>query len=267
MYPDFRHPPTQPLPPAFCHEPYPPQVEAWMAQLDPRQRIAQLLHVPSWSHRDETHAQAVLHLIETYGIGGVIFFQGDPQAQVRYTRRYQSASKVPLLISIDAEWGLAMRLADSPVFPYAMTLGAVQDLSLIYEMGLDLARQCRRLGIHINFAPTVDINTEPDNPVIGFRSFGSDPDEVAARGRAYMQGLQDGGVLAVAKHFPGHGDTATDSHHSLPVLPHDHARLEAVELHPFRTLSGPGWGASCRDTCAYRPTTTDHTRVPRRPGP
>ena len=235
----FYQSPAQPVRPPFlgCR---PAQVEAWMARLSPRQRIAQLLHVPSWSNRDQAHQDAVLALIETYGIGGVIFFQGDPAAQVRFTQAYQRASALPLLISLDAEWGAAMRLTGVAPFPYQVALGAVPDLGLLYAMGQEVAYELKALGVHMNHAPSVDLNTEPDNPVIGFRAFGQDPVEVAARARAYMQGMQDAGLLAVAKHFPGHGDTRVDSHLALPVLPHDRARLEAVELRPFRALIEAG---------------------------
>ena len=215
-------------------------VEQTLASLSLEERIAQLLHVPSWSNRSEIHFQRVLEAIHVHQIGGVIFFQGDPQAQLRATKRYQAEAKVPLMISIDAEWGLAMRLEETIQYPYQMTLGAIQDLGLIEEMGAQLARQCRRLGIHVNFAPTVDINTEPSNPVIGFRSFGSDPEQVANRAAAYMRGMQKERVLAVAKHFPGHGDTAVDSHLDLPVLLHDPQRLQEIELSPFRHLIEQG---------------------------
>ncbi|MEM7657026.1 MAG: glycoside hydrolase family 3 N-terminal domain-containing protein [Bacteroidota bacterium] len=215
-------------------------VEETLAQLSPRERIAQLLHVASWSNRGPEHQAQVIRNIEAHGIGGVIFFQGDPEDQWDFTHAYQQASKVPLMISIDAEWGLAMRLTRSVQFPYAMTMGAMEDIDLIYQAGAELGRQCRRLGIHMNHAPSVDINTEPDNPVIGFRSFGDQPEEVARRAAAFMKGMQDQGVLAVAKHFPGHGDTKTDSHLSLPLLPHDRKRLREVELKPFRHLIGEG---------------------------
>ena len=219
---------------------------AWIDQtldrLSLEQQIAQLLHIPSWSNRSEIHFQEVLQLIDRYQIGGVIFFQGDPTAQLRATKRYQEAAAVPLMISIDAEWGLAMRLEETVQFPYQMTLGAIEDIELIEEMGAQLARQCRRLGIHVNFAPTVDINTEAANPVIGFRSFGSNPEQVAKRAAAYMRGMQKEKVLAVAKHFPGHGDTAIDSHLDLPVLPHAMDRLSAIELLPFRHLIEEGVG-------------------------
>lgn len=220
-----------------------PWVESTLASLSPRQQMAQLLHVAGWSNRGQEHQQDLLHLIENYGIGGIIFFQGDPSAQLKETRMYQEASSVPLMISIDAEWGLGMRLDQSLSFPHQIALGAIRNDQMIYDMGRDLGEQCRRLGIHMNFAPCVDVNVEPANPVIGFRSFGSDPDLVGRKARAYMDGLQDAGILAVAKHFPGHGDTNVDSHMDLPVLPHSIDRLEQVELPPFRHLIKHGVSA------------------------
>lgn len=229
--------------PAFLDFLHSDWVNEQMNLLAPRERIAQLIHVASWSNRGEEHLQDRLRLIDQYGIGGVIFFQGDPLSQARMTNAYQAASKVPMLISIDAEWGLAMRLDDTIQYPYQMSMGALDDLSLIYAMGQQMAQQCRRLGLQVNFAPVVDINTEAKNPVIGFRAFGSDPEEVSKRAYAYMAGMQDGGVLAVAKHFPGHGDTDLDSHFDLPTLPHDEARMEAVELVPYRKLIQKGLGS------------------------
>lgn len=220
-----------------------PWVESTLASLSPRQQMAQLLHVAGWSNRGQEHEDDLMNLIENYGIGGIIFFQGNPKRQLELTHQYQQASAVPLLISIDAEWGLGMRLDDSLSFPHQIALGAVQNDQLIYDMGRDLGEQCRRMGIHMNFAPCVDVNVEPANPVIGFRSFGSDPDLVARKAKAYMEGLQDAGILAVAKHFPGHGDTNVDSHLDLPVLQHGPHRLENVELAPFRSLIRDGISA------------------------
>jgi beta-N-acetylhexosaminidase len=215
-------------------------VEDTLAGLSLRRRIAQLLHVPAWSNRDGAHLDALLHLVQDHGVGGVTFFQGSPRAQLAMTERLQRAAAVPLLISIDAEWGLAMRLSPAPQMPYAMALGAAQAPELTYRLATDLARQCRRMGVHVNFAPTVDLNTEPSNPVIGFRSFGADPTAVQAQARAYAQGLQDRGVIPVIKHFPGHGDTQQDSHLTLPQLPHGHDRLASVELAPFRSMIAAG---------------------------
>ncbi|MEZ4774077.1 MAG: glycoside hydrolase family 3 N-terminal domain-containing protein [Bacteroidia bacterium] len=217
-------------------------VNQQLEQMTLAEKVAQLLHVATWSNRDESHYQSIESLIGKYGIGGLTFFQGDPISQAKLTNRYQAVSKIPLMISIDAEWGLAMRLNDTVRFPYQMALGAIQDNTLIYQMGREIGRQCRRLGIHINFAPDVDINTHPDNPVIGFRSFGSDKEAVVEKAKAYMEGLQEETVLAVAKHFPGHGDTHSDSHFTLPVLTHSRERLEEIELYPYKKLIPEGIG-------------------------
>ena len=231
----------QPITPAFLQS-----GESWAKEhlqgLSLREKIAQLIHVPSWSNRGENHEKEILHLVQEYGIGGVIFFQGDPVSQANMTNAFQAQSPIPLMISIDGEWGLGMRLENSIKYPYQITLGALEDDSLIYEMGQQIGRQCKRLGIHVNFAPCVDINTEPSNPVIGFRSFGEEAELVTKKAMAYMQGMQEEGVMAVAKHFPGHGDTAVDSHFSLPILPHDKERLESIELYPFRQLIKAGIG-------------------------
>ena len=227
-------------------------VDEVFATLSPRERIAQLIHVASWSNRGEDHKGEVLGLIEQFGIGGVIFFQGDPMNQAHFTNQYQAASKVPLMISLDAEWGLAMRLDHTVQFPYQMTLGAIEDDTAIFGMGLELARQCKRLGIHVNFAPCVDINTQPTNPVIGFRSFGENVSRVISHAYAYMHGMQSQGVLSVGKHFPGHGDTAQDSHFTLPTLPHTPKRLFDVELAPYQKLIPMGLGG----------VMTGHLRVP-----
>jgi beta-N-acetylhexosaminidase len=178
--------------------------------------------------------------IRSYNIGGVTFFGGHPSLQANQTNHWQSIAKTPLFISIDGEWGLAMRLDSIMAFPYMMTLGAAESDSLIYRMGLEVARQCKRIGVQINFAPDVDINSNPDNPVIHMRSFGENKIEVAAKGLMYMKGMQDGGLIVTAKHFPGHGDTGSDSHYTLPVIPHSKQRLDSVELYPFRSLIGAG---------------------------
>ncbi|MDW7694832.1 glycoside hydrolase family 3 N-terminal domain-containing protein [Flammeovirgaceae bacterium SG7u.111] len=204
------------------------------------EKVAQLIHVAGYSNRDDSHEEYLLTLIEKYGIGGIIFFQGTPSAQAAITNRCQAASQIPLMISIDGEWGLGMRLDESMGFPYQLALGALQDNTLIYKMGKEVARQCKRIGIHVNFAPDADINNNPKNPVIGFRSFGEDKYKVAEKSIAYMKGLQDGGVMACGKHFPGHGDTSTDSHMALPVLGHDLERLEEMEFYPFKRLIEEG---------------------------
>lgn len=218
--------------------------EAWVDSvfnaLNEDQRLGQLFMVAAYSNRDETHYREIESLVRNHHIGGLIFFQGGPGRQAVLTNRYQKAAKVPLIIGMDLEWGLQMRLDSTMQFPKAMTLGAIDDDRYIYDMGKEIARQCRELGVHINFAPVVDVNSNPQNPVIGYRSFGEDKYKVARKGIAYMKGMQDHGVLASAKHFPGHGDTDSDSHYTLPVLKHDRTRLDTLELYPFRELIREG---------------------------
>ncbi|MCC9136755.1 serine hydrolase [Pontibacter silvestris] len=199
--------------------------------------------IPVYSNRDQAHIDSISNLIKTYKVGGVIFFQGGPVRQAKMTNRYQRESRVPLMVSIDGEWGLSMRLDSTTRFPYQMSMGGVEDEKLIYDMGAEIARQCRRMGININFAPTVDINNNANNPVIGFRSFGEDKYNVARKSIAYMKGMQDQHVLASAKHFPGHGDTNVDSHVGLPVINFSRIRLDSTELYPFRQLMANGLGS------------------------
>ena len=176
----------------------------------------------------------MIRQISRYNIGGILFFQGEPIKQARLTNRFQSASKVPLLIAIDGENGLGMRLKNTITYPPMMTLGAISDNSLIYRLGDQMADQFKRLGVHMNFAPVADINNNPSNPVIGTRSFGEDRRNVSDKVIAFMKGMQDRGLLVAAKHFPGHGDTGTDSHRTLPVIPYEMSRLDSLELYPFR---------------------------------
>jgi beta-glucosidase-like glycosyl hydrolase/CubicO group peptidase (beta-lactamase class C family) len=204
------------------------------------QRLGQLFMVAAYSNRDETHYREIERLVREYHLGGLIFFQGGPGRQAVLTNRYQKAAKVPLLIGMDLEWGLKMRLDSTIQFPRAQVLGAIAEDEYIYQMGKEIARQCRELGVHINFAPVVDVNSNPKNPVIGNRSFGEDKYNVARKGIAYMKGMQEHGVLASAKHFPGHGDTDSDSHYTLPVLKHSKARLDTLELYPFKELIREG---------------------------
>ncbi len=211
-------------------------VDSVMNSLDEEAKLGQLFMVAAYSNRDESHLRELRKLVKNQEIGGLIFFQGGPVRQARMTNELQAAADVPLFIAMDAEWGLGMRLDSIPDFPRQMTLGAIQDNQLIYTMGAEIARQCKLLGVHINFAPVVDVNSNPANPVIGSRSFGEYKINVAAKGIAYMRGLQENGVLASAKHFPGHGDTDTDSHLTLPVIRHDMERLKSVELYPFEQL-------------------------------
>jgi beta-glucosidase-like glycosyl hydrolase/CubicO group peptidase (beta-lactamase class C family) len=206
------------------------------------QKIGQLFMVAAWSdpnHKSYDNA-GIKTLIEKYNIGGLIFMQGSPVRQANLTNQYQSISKVPLLLSMDAEWGLGMRLDSTISFPRQMTLGAASSDQLTYEFGVEMARQLKRIGVQVSFSPVLDINNNPKNPVISNRAFGEDRELVTRRGLMYMKGLQDHNVMAVAKHFPGHGDTDTDSHKDLPVIPHGRARLDSLEFYPYRELIAKG---------------------------
>ena len=211
-------------------------VDSVFQTLTAEQKVGQLFMVATFSNRHENHYQYIDHLIQSNNIGGLIFFQGGPYRQAILTNRYQAQSKVPLLVGIDGEWGLGMRLDSAMDFPKQMALGAIRDNNLIYRMGAEIGRQCQRLGIHINFAPVSDINTNPANPVIGVRSFGESKENVALKASAYMRGLQQTHVIATAKHFPGHGDTNVDSHHSLPTVSRSSEQMREIDLYPFRKL-------------------------------
>ncbi len=219
--------------------------EAWVAStfdsLTEDQRIAQLFMIRAHSDKGPDHINKVTKLVRDYQVGGLCFFQGTPEKQAELTNKYQQLSKVPLMISMDAEWGLGMRLKSSTIsFPHNLTLGAIQNNNLIYDMGQEVARQCRRLGVHVNFAPVVDINNNKANPVINYRSFGEDRYNVSAKSYMYMKGMQDGNLMACAKHFPGHGDTNVDSHYDLPIINHGMPRLDSIEMFPFRLLAEHG---------------------------
>ena len=218
-------------------------VDSVFKSLSPAERLGQLFMVAAYSNKDLKHAKEIKDLIVNYHIGGLIWMQGGPVRQGRLANYYQSISKTPLLYSIDGEWGLAMRLDSTPKYPKQMTLGAIQDDSLIYQMGKQIARECKRLGIHVNFAPVADVNNNPLNPVIGMRSFGENKYKVAQKAYMYMAGMQDEHVLANGKHFPGHGDTESDSHKTLPYMPHSFERLDSLELYPFRYLFDRGLGS------------------------
>ncbi len=203
-------------------------------------KIAQLFFAPAYSNRSKAEEDAVSNLIKKHHIGGLVFFQGSPTKQAELTNRYQSEANVPLMIAIDAEWGLGMRLDSTISFPYQMALGAVAEDNLIYEMGVEIAKQFKRIGMHINFAPVADVNNNANNPVINYRSFGEDKVKVAQKAYAYMKGMQDYGLITSAKHFPGHGDTDVDSHYGLPIIKHSRERLEDIELYPFKELISKG---------------------------
>ncbi|SDS21769.1 beta-glucosidase [Polaribacter sp. KT25b] len=207
------------------------------------EKIGQLFMVQAYSNLDKKHEDFITEMITKYHVGNLIFMQGTPEKQAALNNKYQAVSKLPLMIGFDGEWGLDMRLQNTYRFPWNMTLGAIQDDSLIKEFGEHLGKHCKRLGIHINFAPVVDINTNPDNPIIGNRSFGESKENVTQKAIAFTQGMQKYGVMANAKHFPGHGDTATDSHHTLPVLNFDKARLDSIELYPYRKIFDAGIGS------------------------
>ncbi|PZX58408.1 beta-glucosidase-like glycosyl hydrolase [Algoriphagus ratkowskyi] len=200
------------------------------------ERLGQLFMVAAYSNQGQKHINEISNLIKTENLGGLIFFQGGPDRQARLTNLYQAQSKTPLFIAMDAEWGISMRLDSIPDFPKAMTLGAVQDEKLVYAMGKEMARQFKELGMHINFAPVVDVNSNPDNPVIGYRAFGGEKHLVAKHAVSYMKGLQDNGVIANAKHFPGHGDTEADSHYTLPVIKNPEHRIWDIDLYPYQEL-------------------------------
>lgn len=215
-------------------------VDSIMQKMTLDQKIGQLFMVASYSNRDQAHAKEIENLIMKYEIGGVIFFQGTIEGHAKLINQYQSVSKVPMLIGIDAEWGLNMRLENTTPFPYNMALGAIKDNHLIEEFGEHVGKHIKRLGMQIDFAPTVDINVNPENPIIGNRSFGEDRDNVTEKAGRFIKGMQSQQVLVSAKHFPGHGDTATDSHKALPVLDFSMKRLDSIELYPYRKLIPKG---------------------------
>lgn len=215
-------------------------VDSVMKVMTLDQKLGQLFMVQAYSNKDEKHTEFIEQMIAKYHVGNLIFMQGTPEQQALLTNRYQSLSKIPMLIGFDGEWGLDMRLTNTYRFPWNMTLGAIKNDNLIYQFGQHLGNHAKRLGIHVNFAPVVDINTNPDNPIIGNRSFGEDKKNVTRKAIAFLQGMQSRGVMANAKHFPGHGDTSTDSHVQLPVLNFDKRRLENTELYPYSRVFDAG---------------------------
>ncbi|MEO8733411.1 MAG: glycoside hydrolase family 3 N-terminal domain-containing protein, partial [Flavobacteriales bacterium] len=226
---------SHPTPPAFLDQPS-PWADSVLKSLTLEQRIAQLMMVNAGNNNDAKQTQAVEDLVRQYNIGGLIFFKGGPVQQANLVNRYQAAAKTPLLIGMDLEWGLAMRLDSTIQFPHQMTLGAAKDEAGIEMMGEEIAREMKRLGVQVSFSPDVDVNINPANPVINDRSFGENPELVARKAIAYMTGLQRGGVIATAKHFPGHGDTDQDSHKTLPLVSASRSRLDSVELYPFKRI-------------------------------
>ncbi|MFN0255072.1 glycoside hydrolase family 3 protein [Pedobacter ureilyticus] len=218
----------------------PQWVDSVFNKLSTRQKIAQLFFVRAHTNLSKAYQDSVGKVIKREKLGGVVFFQGGPVRQAVLTNKYQSKSKIPLIISIDGEWGLGMRLDSTISYPYQMALGAVQNKELLYKMGLEVAKDFKRLGIQMNLAPDVDVNNNAKNPVINFRSFGENKYNVAEKSAAYLKGMQEGGLLVSIKHFPGHGDTDVDSHYDLPQLKFSKQRLDTLELYPFKELIKKG---------------------------
>ncbi len=246
-------------------------VDSLFEAMTPDERLGQLFMIRAHSDKGADHVAGVENLIREYHVGALCFFQGTPEKQVELTNRYQAlAGRVPLMVAIDGEWGLGMRLKESTIsYPRQLAMGAIQDNWLIYEFGKEVARQCRRIGVHVNFAPVADVNNNAANPVINTRSFGEDRQNVALKSHMYAKGMQDNGVMACAKHFPGHGDTDVDSHLDLPIIRHDRPRLDSIELFPFRELARQGIGSMmiahlnvpALDTGVNRPTTLSRYTV------
>jgi len=205
-----------------------------------KEKVGQLFMIMIFSNQDKKTKNANIKLIQDYKLGGVIYSLGGPVRQAKLNNELQATSKVPLLVGMDAEWGLGMRLDSTYSFPWNMTLGAIKDNQLIKQTGKHIGEHCKRLGVHFNFAPVTDINTNPKNPIIGNRSFGEDRDNVTAKALAFMEGMQNAGVLANAKHFPGHGDTDQDSHKTLPTVSFNEKRIDSIELYPYKKLINKG---------------------------
>ena len=239
---------------AFCQQTAGGEAAKWAdsvyQSLSNDQRIAQLMVVRLSSIDMKTKQvtffdQQVAELVKNYNIGGICVFQGSPVKQAGIINNLQAMAKTPILMCIDAEWGVGMRILDSVLpLPKQMMLGAMKDASIVYKYGQVVADQCKRLGLHVNYAPVIDVNNNPDNPVINDRSFGEDKYKVALFGTQYMRGMQDNGVMACAKHFPGHGDVSVDSHVDLPIINKSIAQLDSLELYPFRQLFAAGIGSA-----------------------
>ncbi|MDO5616021.1 MAG: glycoside hydrolase family 3 N-terminal domain-containing protein, partial [Cruoricaptor ignavus] len=206
------------------------------------EKLGQLFIVALYTNKGEQEIEKVRQLVINEQLGGLILMQDDAEKHIRLVNEFQAKSKIPMLIGMDAEWGLYQRIATAHKLPWAITLGAIQDKKLIEEMSAKIAEDGKKMGINWDFAPVVDVNTNPNNPIIGNRSFGSQVDNVVQSALAYSNGLQRNNMLAAIKHFPGHGDTNTDSHLDLPVVSHNLKRLHEVELAPFKTLMDKGIG-------------------------
>lgn len=244
-------------------------VDSVFKTLSKEEKIAQLMVIRAHSNLGPEHVQGVTDLIQKYNPGAICWFQGGPIRQANLNNYYQSIARTPILMTIDGEWGLGMRLDSVAKFPYQLTLGALNDERLVYDMGRAVGEQMKRIGVHVNYAPVVDINNNPNNPVIGYRSFGEDKYKVARFGVAYMKGMQDVGIMACAKHFPGHGDVDVDSHLDLPVINKTKEQLDTVELYPFKQMFRNGVGSvmiahlsiPAIDTTTNQPTTLSKKNV------
>ena len=227
-------------------------VDSVFKTLNTEEQLAQLIMPIVYPSQDTQAIKREEQRFSKFKWGGILYQKGLMAHQLIMNKRLQQTNSIPLLIALDGEWGLYMRLKDAPRFPRNLGLGLAGDAQILYEYGREIARECRLMGIHVNFAPTVDVNINPLNPVIGSRSFGSTPSVVSQLSEAYALGLEDGGVLSVAKHFPGHGDTSEDSHKTLPIVQATRKRLELVELAPFKHYINSGLGGIM----------TAHLRVP-----
>ncbi len=204
------------------------------------EKVGQLFMPMVFTERDSSHYHQTLNLIKQHKLGGLVFSLGGPVEQSQWLNSFQKVSKIPLLIAMDAEWGVAMRLDSVQPFPWPMTLGAIKDTTLLRSIGREMGKQEKRLGIHYSFSPVLDINTNPKNPIIGNRSFGASADRVIRQAMAVMKGHHQAGILTSGKHFPGHGDTAQDSHKTLPTVSFSADRIRQVELEPYRQLINNG---------------------------
>jgi len=217
-------------------------VDKTYSSLSQDEKLGQLFIVALYTNKGENEISTIRNIVINDKIGGLILMQDDASREINLVNEFQQKSKVPLMIGMDAEWGVFQRIATAHKYPWAMTLGAIQDKNLIYQMSAKIAEDCHRMGINWDFAPVVDVNTNPSNPIIGNRSFGSEVNNVISSALSYSNGLQDNNILAAIKHFPGHGDTNTDSHLDLPVVSHDLERLNTIELAPFKALMDKGIG-------------------------
>lgn len=226
--------------PPFVHFKNDSWVTKQLQKMTLEQKIAQLMMITAYPKQSDESKVKIIELIKTYKPGGVLVMQGTPVKTASWINQFQEVSATPLLVAIDGEWGLRMRTDSTMTYPYAQAIGAIQDTTYIYQMGRDFGNQLKQMGINMNFAPVADVNTNPNNPIINFRSFGEDKKNVAEKAWMVAKGMQDSGVIPVAKHFPGHGDTKTDSHKTLPILSHSKKRMDNIESYPFRYLVKKG---------------------------